>query len=98
MGDGADMALYNATIDYETFDRWKRNGSDPQEGYDLGFLDENGIMMQFPTFSQSEKRAKCKYCNSTTVYWIKCDDKWVLSNTFDNKSHRCKEYSKKGER
>lgn len=42
MGDGADMALDNAWDDWEQKEEWVNNGSDPNEGYELGILNELG--------------------------------------------------------
>ena len=63
MGDGADMALDNAMDDFDVYDRWEQNGSDIQEGIDLGVLNEYGGMDQFPF-------ALRNYKNTNPNTWI----------------------------
>jgi hypothetical protein len=92
MGDGADIALDNAMDDMDVYNRWEQNGSCPQEGYDLGILNERGGMEEFPVVSRNKKVIQCRHCGSTSVYWEKRGNKWIMFNSSNNQSHSCKEY------
>lgn len=103
MGDGADMALDNAWDDWEQKEEWIANGSDPNEGYELGIVDELGreigdsrLPSSRSNYTKTGKRKKntfeCKHCGKKNLNWQEVDGKWRLH---DKKvPHICKEYLK----
>ena len=94
MGDMADFALDNAMDDIDAFDRWERNGSCPQEGYDLGILNEHGGIEELPDFCKSiPKTFKCKFCGEAGLEWHLVNGTWRLHNS--KGIHFCEAYSMK---
>jgi hypothetical protein len=106
MGDGVDMALDNAWDDWEQKEEWINNGRDPNEGYELGILNEMGgeigdsRLPSKPAYSSNYTKAgkrkkntfECKYCGKKNLQWKEVDGKWRLH---DKKlPHVCEKYKK----
>ena len=105
MGDGADMALDYAWVDWEQHEEYINGNKFNIDPYDAGIVDEMGVEIgdsRLPASSSKSlygKKGKrkpssyaCKHCGKKNLKWSEVEGKWRL---FDKKiPHICKEYKK----